>query len=103
MRLESYNNDDHEACEGGHCGGFGSILEGECDNMFTFCVRQVDSSSCLSIESTDDISKDTLTFSQSDLEMLGLSSNTIRFSNLPLMVGKPSRGWFLKWCEQAII
>ena len=85
VKLLSYSNTRQLTCEPGNCGDGGLILEGACDNMFEFCVREVGTTSCLASKETSDISSDELTFSSSELDILGIS-NPVVFSNLPQSV-----------------
>ena len=82
VRLESYSNPDHDWCGGGHCGAF-ELFEGDCDNLFMFCIREVGTFECLTaIISSEHIEKDELVFSQCELDTLQLH-NPVCFSNLP--------------------
>ena len=81
IRLESYSNTNHLECGGAHCEAVSTF----CDNMFEFCVREVGSSSCLSSIITDYIENDELTFSDEELETLGID-NPVRFSDISSMV-----------------
>ena len=76
VTLESYSNPDHEECGGEHCEG---IFGGECDNIFTFCLRSIGSPSCLETLTTNDITADEFTFGDSELETLGIN-NPLEFS-----------------------
>lgn len=81
VRLESYSNPDTKECGGGHCETF-PTLEGICDHMFSFCVRAVGSEDCLTSTITSQyIQKDRLTFSQDELNTLGIS-NPLHFSGI---------------------
>jgi hypothetical protein len=78
VELVSYNNPTSEVCEGGNCeGAFGT-----CDNHFSLCVREVGTSLCLvTLSSINDIEDDSLTFSISELDELGLG-NPLRFNSV---------------------
>ena len=80
VRLESYSNPDHEHCDGGHCEFFPS-LQGDCDNIFMFCVRVVGTTNCLAVTRSDFIEKDELTFNSAELSTLGIS-NPLLFSGI---------------------
>ena len=84
VQLISYSNPDSEDCDGGNCEGF----FGTCDNIFDFCLRAQGGFFCLASITTDDIEDDTLTFSTSELSILGIS-NPIQFNSIETEVSVP--------------
>ena len=82
--LISYNNPDSEDCDGGHC-EVSSITGGMCDNIFEFCLRPRGGGACLLTHTSDEISEDTITFTPSELNELGLS-NPLLFQDISTVV-----------------
>lgn len=81
VRLHSYSNPNSRECDGDDCD-----LAGECDNIFEFCLRAVGSSVCLPNKiTTNELSEDTLSFSESELSDLGIS-NPLRFPGITTSV-----------------
>ena len=83
MTLHSYNNPSHEECDGASCGG------GNCDNIFKFCLREIDGSYCLKFPTiTESIPEDEFTFGESELNQLG-TSNPVTFPSISSTVKFP--------------
>ena len=80
VQLISYSNPESQDCNGDSC----DVL-GECDNEFDFCVRTIGSSQCLVTLSSDEISDDSLTFTNDELNELAIS-NPLRFSSISTTV-----------------
>ena len=81
VRLISYNNPDSEDCDGGNC----EFALGTCDNIFEFCLRPRGGGSCLLTLTSDEIEDDSITFTTSELSVLGLN-NPLSFPGISTSV-----------------
>lgn len=80
VSLGMYVNPTSEDCDGGNCE---AVIDGVCDNVFMFCLQEVNSAASPCNHgriSTNDIESDSFSFTATSvLNMLGLSSNIVSF------------------------
>ena len=79
--LHSYSNPTSEDCDGGNCEG----VSGTCDNVFTFCLQMIGSTSCIATTTTDDLENDIFMFNKVNADNLGII-NPLVYSNLIVSV-----------------